>query len=95
MPDPFPNSSLIDLLDAVQEVAIKKAIEDMLAEALVTGFPKARFDELQRIVMDRVNELCTTFLKGKRAIIPPLKLELESDSKPVIVKLRRYNESQR
>lgn len=93
MPDPFQNPNLIDLPDAGQEGASKTAVEDMLAEALVADFPRARINQLQQVVMDRVNVFRTTFSKDKSANITRLKSKLKPDAKPAIVKLRGYNEN--
>lgn len=94
-PDPFPNPNLLDLPDADQNESVRSAINEMFTDALIAGFPKTRFDELKQIVMKRVNVFRTTFSRGNGANIAPLKLELKPNAKPVIVKLRRYSESQK
>lgn len=93
--DPFPNPNLIDLPDADQKPAIKHAVEQMLTDALAQGFPRARFDDLRKLVLVRINVFRTTFSKGEPAKIPPLELHLKANAKPVQVKLRKYNNSQR
>lgn len=59
--DPFPNPNLIDLPDADQQLAIKQAVNNMLNDALAHGFPRARFDDLRKSVLDRLNVFRTTF----------------------------------
>lgn len=92
--DPFPNLSLIDLPDEDQAASVRTAVEDMLKDALVQGFPHNRFDDLRKTVMARLGVFRTDFSQSS-APIPPLRLELKPDAKPVHVKIRKYSDSQR
>ena len=92
--DPFPNPSLLDLPDQNQDETVKKAVEEMLRNALAEGFPKNRFDDLRKIIMARLGVFRTDFSQSS-ASIPPLKLELKPDAKPVHVKIRKYSDSER
>lgn len=65
-----------------------------MADASAQGFPKARFDDLREIVLSRIGVFRTDFSQSS-ASIPPLRLELKSDAKPVHVKIRKYSDSQR
>lgn len=94
-PDPFPNPHLLDLPDKDHKANIELALENLLEDALTRGFPKSRFDDLRNMVLKRKNVFRLTFTNEPGANIPPLKLHLKPDAKPVLVKLRKYNESQR
>ena len=69
-------------------------VEDILTDALVQGFPKARFDDLRKTVMARLGVFRTDFSRTS-ASIPPLRLELKPDAKLVHVKIIKYSDSQR
>lgn len=92
--DPFSNLSLIDLRNANQDETVRKAVDEMLSDASAQGFPQTRFECLRKIVMARIEVFRTDFSQPS-ASIPPLRLELKPDAKPVHVKIRKYSDSQK
>lgn len=50
-PDHFPNLHLINIPDKDHEAKFHKAIENLLADAVLVGFPKAGYDDLRSTVM--------------------------------------------
>lgn len=92
--DPFPKPALIDLPDKDQNASARAAVEEMLADALAQGFPKARFDDLRKIILARLDVFRTDFSQSAATILP-LRLELKAITKPVHVKIRKYSDSQR
>ena len=62
----------------------------MLKEAQQNNFPTEKFDQLQAVILARPNAFWTPFSAGPPANVPPLKIQLKPNSKPTIVRLRRY-----
>lgn len=69
------------------------AVEEMLTDASVQRFTKARFDDLQKIVMSRLAVFRTNFWHSL-ASSPPLRLEIKPCTKHVHAKIRKYSDRQ-
>lgn len=66
----------------------------MLTDALLHGFLNATFDDLRKIVMSRLGVFQMDFSQASAAI-PPLRLEIKQDAKPVHINIRKYSDSRR
>lgn len=93
--DPFPDSSLMDPVDSTQSEEVKVEIDNMLQLAVTNGFPTEKLPQLQELVLDHADLFRTSFSSGPPADIPPLKVDLVPDARPVRVRLRNYSQEQR
>lgn len=94
-PDPFPDSSLMDPIDSSQTEEVDSEINNMIDNAVENGFPSAHVSALKKLVSDHTDIFRTSFSSGPPADIPPLKIDLVPEAKPVRVRLRNYSQEQR
>ena len=95
LPDPCPDPSLLDPLDAFQHNEIMSATEQMLSRAAANGLPEELQPKLRKLVKEHLDVFRIGFSHGKPARIPPLHIELMDDTTPIKVQLRNYSEAQR
>ena len=67
----------------------------MLSSAIEHGFTNDRFDELKDTIHRHRNVFRTSFSAGPPAAVAPLRIKLQKDAIPTVVKLRRYSPEQR
>lgn len=92
--DPFPDPSLLDLIDKDQHDEIKAAVKGMEQAAKKQGLADVYESNLKGILHDHMDIFRTSFSAGPGAKLPPLKIELTPDAKPVKVRLRKYSQDQ-
>lgn len=92
---PFPDPSLLDPIDTDQHDDICKAIEDIKENANQNGLPAVYESNLKGILRDHMVIFRTSFSAGPPAKLPPLKIELTPEAKPVKVRLRKYSQEQK
>lgn len=68
---------------------------EMLDDAQEICFPRDRFSELKGLPDEYLDVIGMSIYAGPGANIAHLNLELKPDTKPIRVKLRKYNDSQR
>lgn len=93
--EPFPDPSLLDPVDADQHEEIKSVAETMVESAKKNGLSDERHNELKKTVLDHMDIFRCSFSAGPPAKLPPLKIDLTADAKPVKVRLRNYSADQR
>lgn len=93
--DPFPDPSLLDPVDSDQSEDVETAVSKRLQDAFDNGFPEEKQQELTTIVKDRINVFRVSLSAGPPVNVPPLKIDLVADAKPVRVRLRNYSQDQR
>ena len=93
--DPFPDPSLLDPIDADQHEDICKAVDNLEKTAREKGLADVYESNLKGILRDHMDIFRTSFSAGPPAKLPPLKIELMPNAKPVRVRLRKYSQGQR
>lgn len=93
--DPFPDPSLLDPVDMEQHEAITTALARMQTAAFDAGLASDKRPVLAKLLSDHVDIFRTSFSSGPPARLPPLRIELTPDAKPVKVRLRNYSQDQR
>lgn len=92
--DPFPNPNLVDM-DSAPSASINNIdILAMIYRAKQNGILPKPLDDLTKIVWSHAHVFDTRF-SATPAKVPPLKIELTGDARPIRVKLRNYSQSQR
>lgn len=66
--EPFPNPTLLDLVDRNQDAKVHAVFDGILTDFSVQGFPKAHFYELRKIFMSGLGVFRTDFSKSSAAI---------------------------
>lgn len=87
--DLFPNPSLLDFSDEIQEEDVTIPVNIMLDNALNDGFRNNYRHELENLVHEYLNVFRTTFSSVSPADVPPLRLELTPAAIPTGVKPRK------
>ena len=93
--DPFPDPSLLDPIDEDQHDDIRKAVADIQQTAKDNGLADVFESNLKGILRDHMDIFRTSFSAGPAAKLPPLKIDLTPDAKPVKVRLRKYSQEQK
>jgi len=93
--DPFPDPSLLDPIDNDQHDDIRKAVENIQTTAKKNGLADIYESNLRGILHAHLDIFRTSFSAGPPAKLPPLKIELMPDAKPVKVRLRKYSQAQK
>lgn len=78
----FPNPSLLDVSDVIQQEDVTIAVNILLDNALNSGFPKHHRHEVENLVHDYLSVFRTPLSSGPPANFPPLKLVLTRDAIP-------------
>ena len=93
-PDPFPDPSLLDPIDKNQHDDITAAVKSMETNAMNSGLADVYQSNLKGVLRDHMDIFRTSFSSGPGAKLPPLKIELLPEAKPVKVKIRKYSQEQ-
>lgn len=93
--DPFPDQSLLDQVDNNQQEEVSRAILSLVSAATSNGLPEAEQQNLSQLLNDNQDVFRICMSSGPAAKLPPLKIELSTEAKPVRVKLRNYSPTQR
>lgn len=93
--DLLPDSSLLDPVDMDHHEDIKAAIRDMQCAAFEAGLAEEKGPALAKILSDHMVIFQTSFSTGPLVRLPPLKVGLAPEVKPVKVCLRNYSQEQR
>jgi len=91
--DPFPDPAFLDPHGSKDEEERQKAIRKM-ADRAKKQLPPKHHSELDDIVQDFHDVFHLNLTNGKPAKLPPLKISLTNDAKPIRAKLRKYNPEQ-
>ena len=81
--DPFPDPSLLDLIDSDQHEAIEDAVDSMIEKAKQSGMGYTHLKQLQAILAENIDIFRVSLSAGPPADIRPLKIELAPQAKPV------------
>ena len=87
--------SLLEIIDESQVPDIKAGIKNMLTTAINNGIQLQHQDNLRRLTYSFIDIFRTAISATAPANLPPLKVELTPDAKPVRVRLRNYSPPQR
>lgn len=93
--DPFPNPTLLDLLDEDQAESLDEAIGDMIQRAKENVLPETHLARVEQMVFRYRDVFRTGLSSGVPPKFPPLVIALTSDAKPTKVRLRNYSKAQK
>lgn len=93
--DPFPDPNLRDPIDSDQNEQIRSDVKNISKVARENGISSEHASILDKILAKHLDVFRTTFSSGPAANIPPLKIDLVHDAKPVRVRLRNYSQTQK
>lgn len=93
--DPFPDPSLLDPVDNEQEEEINLVAQHIFKSAREEGIGEAHADALQNTVLQHMDIFQVGLSAGPPAKLPPLKIELLPETRPVQDRLRNYSQEQR
>lgn len=93
--DPLPDASLLDPLDIDQHEENRCAVDKLADNATANGLSPKHRSALRDMLHNHMDVFRTSFSSGPPAKLRPLSIELESDARPVRVRLRNYSKDQR
>lgn len=89
--DPFPEASLLDMLDSYQHEDVCEAVKEMVESAVKNGLPNFAQDTIRDTVRGHIDIFRISFSSGPPASFKPLRIALIAHAKPVRVRLRNLS----
>lgn len=93
--DPFPEPSLLDPLDEDQQMNIRTVVDQMIQPASYNDLYPDLVTRLRNMIQEHIDIFRLSFSASPPAGLPPLKIALNDDSRPVLVKLRNNSQEQK
>lgn len=86
--DPFPNPTLLDMVDSDQSVEVHLEVEATLERSKAAGIPDDSCERLTKMIKANTDVFRTKLLSGPPVDLMPLRIELMDNAAPTKVRLR-------